>query len=75
MQGKSLENRIRECAKQFEADIVCFGDKERFKDTRVMKILPADTHRYLPGLRVLRGVYRGIERAAHIISIAPTGLK
>lgn len=75
MQGKSLENRIRECAKQFEADIVCFGDKERFKDTRVMKILPQTRTVICLGFRVLRGVYRGIEEGSTYYQYCTNGVE
>ena len=57
----SLREQVVQCARQFEADIVCFGGIERFEGTRVREIFPETRTVICMAFRVLRGVYRGIE--------------
>ena len=75
MQNKDLKERIVERAGQFEADIVCFGDVQRFEGTRVTQILPQTQTVICLGFRVLRGVYRGIEEGSTYYQYCTNGVE
>ena len=71
----SLRERIIECAKRFEADIVCFGGRDRFENTRVPEIFPETRTVICLGFRVLRGVYRGIEEGTTYYQYCTNGVE
>lgn len=75
MQEMSLKEKIIETAKQFEADLVCFGSAERFKGTRVMEIFPETRTVICLAFRVLRGVYRGIEEGTTYYQYSTNGVE
>ena len=60
-----MKERIIECAKKFDADLVGFAPASRFdKDDAVFKIMPSVKTVIGIGFRVLRGIYRGIEEGS-----------
>ncbi|MDO4548692.1 MAG: 4Fe-4S binding protein, partial [Clostridia bacterium] len=70
-----LKGRIAARARQFGADLVCFGDESRFKQTRVMDIFPMTKTVVCLGFRVLRGVYRGIEEGSTYYQYCTNGVE
>ena len=75
MPEMTLREKIIATAKQFEADIVCFGGAERFKDTRVMEIFPETKTVICLAFRVARGVYRGIEEGTTYYQYCTNGVE
>lgn len=75
MPEMSLRDKIIACAKQFEADIVCFGGAERFKNTRVMDIFPETKTVICMAFRVARGVYRGVEEGTTYYQYCTNGVE
>ena len=72
---KRLREQIVQCARQFEADIVCFGGIERFEGTRVREIFPETRTVICMAFRVLRGVYRGIEEGTTYYQYCTNGVE
>lgn len=74
-----MQNDLREkviaCAKQFEADIVCFGGIDRFDGTRVKEIFPETKTVICLAFRVLRGVFRGIEEGSTYYQYCTNGVE
>lgn len=57
-----MRNRIIECAKKHDADVVTFTSASSFpKDDAIFKIYPEVKTVVALGFRVLRGLYRGVE--------------
>ena len=75
MAEMSLREKIIQRAKQFEADIVCFGSADRFEGTRVMEIFPETKTVICMAFRVLRGVYRGIEEGTTYYQYSTNGVE
>lgn len=75
MPEMNLKERILACAKQFEADIVCFGSAERFIGTRIPEILPETKTVICMAFRVPRGVYRGIEEGSTYYQYCTNGVE
>ena len=75
MQEMNLRDQIIQAAKQFEADIVCFGGADRFQETRVMEIFPETKTVICMAFRVLRGVYRGIEEGSTYYQYCTNGVE
>lgn len=75
MPEMSLRDKVIATAKQFEADIVCFGGAERFKDTKVMEIFPETKTVICMAFRVARGVYRGIEEGTTYYQYCTNGVE
>ena len=71
----SLREQVIQCARQFEADIVCFGGIERFEGTRVREIFPETRTVICMAFRVLRGVYRGIEEGTTYYQYCTNGVE
>lgn len=75
MPEMNLSEKIIDCAKRFEADIVCFGSAERFANTRVPEILPQARTVICLAFRVLRGVYRGVEEGTTYYQYSTNGVE
>ena len=75
MAEMSLREKIIQRARQFEADIVCFGSADRFEGTRVMEIFPETKTVICMAFRVLRGVYRGIEEGTTYYQYSTNGVE
>ena len=71
----TLREQVVQCARQFEADIVCFGGIERFEGTRVREIFPETRTVICMAFRVLRGVYRGIEEGTTYYQYCTNGVE
>lgn len=71
----NLKEKIIACAKQFEADIVCFGGAGRFEGTRVHEIFPETKTVICLAFRVPRGVYRGIEEGSTYYQYCTNGVE
>ena len=71
----SLTEQVVQCARHFEADIVCFGGIERFEGTRVREIFPETCTVICMAFRVLRGVYRGIEEGTTYYQYCTNGVE
>lgn len=57
-----MKNRVIECAKKYDADVVTFTSADKFpKDSALFKIFPEVKTVIGLGFRVLRGMYRGVE--------------
>ena len=57
-----MRNRVIECAKKYDADVVTFTSADKFpKDSALFKIFPEVKTVIGLGFRVLRGMYRGVE--------------
>lgn len=57
-----MRNRIIECAKKYDADVVTFTSASAFpKDDAIFRIYPEVNTVIALGFRVLRGLYRGVE--------------
>lgn len=71
-----MRNRIIECAKKFDADIVGFAPASRFsKDDAIFKIFPETKTVIGLGFRVLRGVYRGVEEGTTYYQYTTMGVE
>lgn len=69
-------NKIIECAKHYDADVVGFAPRERFaQDDPIFKIFP-DTKTVIGlGFRVLRGIYRGVEEGTTYYQYTTMGVE
>ena len=57
-----MRNRIIECAKKYDADVITFTSASSFpKDDAIFRIYPEVNTVIALGFRVLRGLYRGVE--------------
>ena len=71
-----MKNRIIECAKKFDADLVGFAPAERFsKDNALFKIFPEVKTVIGLGFRVLRGAYRTIEEGTAYYQYSTMGVE
>jgi len=71
-----MKNKIIECAKRFDADIVGFAPASRFsKDDAVFKIFPKTNTVIGLGFRVLRGIYRGVEEGTTYYQYTTMGVE
>ena len=71
-----MRNKIIECAKRFDADIVGFAPASRFsKDDAVFKIFPEVKTVIGLGFRVLRGIYRGVEEGTTYYQYTTMGVE
>lgn len=71
-----MRNRIIECAKKFDADLVGFAPAERFsKDDAIFKIFPETKTVIGLGFRVLRGIYRGVEEGTTYYQYTTMGVE
>lgn len=71
-----MRNKIIECAKKFDADIVGFAPSTRFsKDDAIFKIFPETKTVIGLGFRVLRGVYRGVEEGTTYYQYTTMGVE
>lgn len=75
MPEMSLKDKIIARAKEFEADLIGFGDIARFADTRVPEIFPQAKSVICMAFRVLRGVYRGIEEGSTYYQYSTNGVE
>lgn len=74
-QEVDLRQRIENCAKAHEADLVCFGNAERFRGTRVPELFPETRTVICLAFRVARGVYRGIEEGTTYYQYCTNGVE
>ncbi len=71
-----MKNRIIECAKKYDADIVGFASADRFsKDDEIFKIFPETKTVIGLGFRVLRGIYRGVEEGTTYYQYTTMGVE
>jgi ferredoxin len=71
-----MKNRIIECAKKFDADLVGFAPAERFSsDDAIFKVLPDVKTVIGLGFRVLRGIYRGVEEGTTYYQYTTMGVE
>lgn len=71
-----MKNRIIECAKRYDADLVGFAPASRFsKDDAVFKIFPETKTVIALGFRVLRGIYRGVEEGTTYYQYTTMGVE
>ena len=71
-----MRNKIIECAKRFDADIVGFSPASRFdKSDNIFKIMPTVKTVVGLGFRVLRGIYRGIEEGSTYYQYTTMGVE
>lgn len=71
-----MTDRIIECAKRYDADIVGFAPAERFAaDDPVFKIFPETKTVIGMGFRVLRGIYRGVEEGTTYYQYTTMGVE
>ncbi len=71
-----MRNRIIECAKRFDADLVGFAPAGRFdKDDAIFKIMPNVKTVVGLGFRVLRGIYRGVEEGTTYYQYTTMGVE
>ena len=71
-----MRNKIIECAKKFDADIVGFAPASRFSiDDAIFKIFPETKTVIGLGFRVLRGIYRGVEEGTTYYQYTTMGVE
>lgn len=71
-----MKNRIIECAKKFDADLVGFAPASRFsKNDAIFKIFPEVKTVIGLGFRVLRGIYRGVEEGTTYYQYTTMGVE
>lgn len=71
-----MKNRIIECAKRYDADIVGFAPASRFdSNDPIFKIMPTVKTVVGLGFRVLRGIYRGIEEGSTYYQYTTMGVE
>ena len=71
-----MKNKIIECAKKYDADIVGFADASRFsKDDEIFKIFPETKTVIGLGFRVLRGNSRGVEEGTTYYQYTTMGVE
>ncbi len=75
MPSMTLEEKIRDCALAFDADLVGFGSRERFEGMRALTIAPGTQTVICLAFRVLRGVYRGIEEGTTFYQYSTNGVE
>ena len=69
-------NKIIECAKHYDADVVGFAPKDRFAaDDPIFKIFPETKTVIGLGFRVLRGIYRGVEEGTTYYQYTTMGVE
>jgi len=68
--------KIIECAKRYDADVVGFAPRERFsEDDPVFRIFPETKTVIGLGFRVLRGIYRGVEEGTTYYQYTTMGVE
>lgn len=68
--------KIIECAKRYDADVVGFASRERFaSDDPIFKIFPETQTVIGLGFRVLRGIYRGVEEGTTYYQYTTMGVE
>ncbi len=71
-----MKNKIIECAKKFDADLVGFAPASRFdKEDAIFKIFPEVKTVIGLGFRVLRGIYRGVEEGTTYYQYTTMGVE
>lgn len=71
-----MTEKIIECAKRYDADIVGFAPAERFtRDDPVFRIFPQTRTVIGLGFRVLRGIYRGVEEGTTYYQYTTMGVE
>ena len=71
-----MRNKIIECAKRYDADIVGFAPRERFaKDDPIFKVFPETKTVIGLGFRILRGIYRGVEEGTTYYQYTTMGVE
>ena len=69
-------DRIIECAKRYDVDVVGFASAERFApDDPVFRIFPGTKTVIGLGFRVLRGIYRGVEEGTTYYQYTTMGVE
>jgi len=71
-----MKNKIIECAKKYDTDIIGFASADRFsKDDAIFKVFP-DTKTVIGlGFRVLRGICRGVEEGTTYYQYTTMGVE
>ena len=75
MPEMTLAEKIVQCAKRFDADIVTFGGAARFRGTAAEEICPKLGTVICMGFRVLRGSHLGIEEGSTFYQYTTTGVE
>ena len=71
-----MRDKIINCAKKFDADLVGFASASRFdKDNNIFKIFPETKTIICLGFRVLRGIYRGVEEGTTYYQYTTMGVE
>ncbi len=71
-----MKNKIIECAKKFDADIIGFAPSSRFSpDDEIFKIFPETKTVIGLGFRVLRGIYRTVEEGTTYYQYTTMGVE
>ncbi len=71
-----MKNKIIECAKKFDADIIGFAPSSRFSpDDEIFKIFPETKTVIGMGFRVLRGIYRTVEEGTTYYQYTTMGVE
>ena len=71
-----MRDKIIECAKKYDADIIGFAPADRFSpDDEIFKIFPETKTVIGMGFRVLRGIYRGAEEGTTYYQYTTMGVE
>lgn len=71
-----MRNKIIECAKRYDADIVGYAPRERFaEDDPIFKVFPETKTVIGLGFRILRGIYRGVEEGTTYYQYTTMGVE
>ena len=71
-----MRNKIIECAKRYDADVVGFASCGRFsQDDPIFKVFPGTKTVIGLGFRVLRGIYRGVEEGTTYYQYTTMGVE
>ena len=71
-----MRNKVIECAKKYDADIVGFASASRFsEDDAIFKVFPGTKTVIGLGFRVLRGIYRTIEEGTTYYQYTTMGVE
>ena len=71
-----MRNKIIDCAKRYDADIVGFAPATRFaKDDPIFQVFPETKTVIGLGFRVLRGIYRGVEEGTTYYQYTTMGVE
>lgn len=71
-----MNQKIVECARRYDADIVGFAPRERFsKDDPIFKVFPETKTVIGLGFRILRGIYRGVEEGTTYYQYTTMGVE